>query len=251
MAGGIFISYRREDSRHAAGRLVDRLAHRLPREQLFMDVDAIEPGLDFHRVIDAKLSECDVLLAVIGPHWADSRDATGARRLDNPDDYVRLEIGAALQRDIRVIPVLVDGAPVPNRDSLPEPLKPLTRRNAVRLDHERFGAEADELARRLSGLVGTAHAGSASTGDTPEALPRPAATIEATERDVQRRRIIGRIMWAGAVFLGADAIAIAIALFTDQTSIAARDWFAFFAFLGAFAFVALTVYLAKLGRLGR
>ena len=113
MGGGIFISYRRDDSRHAAGRLVDRLAQIFPRDQLFMDIDAIEPGLDFEEVINEKLEACDVMLAVIGPNWATSRDESGALRLEDPDDFVRLEIAAALKRDIRVIPVLVDGAKIP------------------------------------------------------------------------------------------------------------------------------------------
>jgi hypothetical protein len=97
MSGGIFISYRRDDSRHAAGRLVDRLAQAYHRDQLFMDVDAIEPGLDFLKVINEKVAACDVLLAVIGPAWLEARDEVGARRLDNPDDFVRLEIEAALK----------------------------------------------------------------------------------------------------------------------------------------------------------
>src|SRR5262249_5249834 len=123
MGGGIFISYRRDDSRHAAGRLVDRLAQIFPRGQLFMDVDAIEPGLDFAKVIDAKLEACDVVLAVIGPNWATSRDESGGLRLADPDDFVRLELEAALKRDIRVIPVLVDGAKIPKGDGLPDGLK--------------------------------------------------------------------------------------------------------------------------------
>jgi hypothetical protein len=150
---GIFISCRRDDSRHAAGRLVDRLAQVFPREQLFMDIDAIEPGLGFLKVIEARLADCDVLLAVIGPNWADARDEDGTRRLDDPDDLVRLELEAALSRDIRVIPVLVDGAQLPKADNLPEGLRPLVRRNAVGLAHERFGAEADSLAQALATFV--------------------------------------------------------------------------------------------------
>src|SRR5262245_1856610 len=100
MAGGIFISYRREDSQHAAGRLVDRLAQTFPRDQLCMDVDAIEPGLDFLDVINAKLADCEVMLVVIGPNWLDCRDESGARRLDDTGDFVRLEVEAALGRRI-------------------------------------------------------------------------------------------------------------------------------------------------------
>lgn len=153
MAGGIFISYRRDDSRHAAGRLVDRLAQTFRRDQLFMDVDTIEPGLDFLKVIDDRVAACDVMLAVMGPGWVDARDETGQRRLDNPDDFVRREIEAALARDVRVIPVLVDGASVPRASELPDSLQPLVRRNAVRLTHERFGADAGDLASSLAKVV--------------------------------------------------------------------------------------------------
>ena len=151
--GGIFISYRRDDSRHAAGRLVDRLGQKFTREQLFMDVDAIEPGLDFLKVINQKVSACDVMLAVIGPNWLNAADENGKRRLDNPRDFVRMEVEAALARDIRVIPVLVDGAQMPREEQLPAPLRPIVLRNAVRLAHERFGAEADALAKSLASVV--------------------------------------------------------------------------------------------------
>ncbi len=113
MSGGIFISYRRDDAKHAAGRLVDRLGQTFAKDQLFLDIDNIEPGLDFVKVLSEQVQACDVLQAVIGPGWLDSRDAGGSRRLDNARDFVRIEIEAALARDIRVIPVLVDGAQMP------------------------------------------------------------------------------------------------------------------------------------------
>lgn len=98
MAGGIFISYRRDDSRHAAGRLYQHLVQKFRGERLFMDVDSMEPGVDFVKVLTKTVADCDALIAVIGPGWLDARDETGARRLDNPDDFVRLEIEAALLR---------------------------------------------------------------------------------------------------------------------------------------------------------
>jgi len=153
MAGGIFISYRRDDAKHAAGRLVDRLAKTYARSQLFMDVDGIEPGLDFERVLSEKVEACDVLLAVIGPGWLDAKDSAGTRRLDKPDDFVRIEIAAALARDVRVIPLLVDGARMPTADQLPEPLKQLARRQATRLAHEQFGSDTDTLIANLTRLV--------------------------------------------------------------------------------------------------
>src|SRR5262245_26148209 len=147
--GGIFISYRREDSAHSAGRLYERLAHEFPRGQLLMDVDAIEPGLDFAKVLDEQVSGCDVLLAIIGPNWVGAKTQNGIRRLDDPDDYVRIEIATGLKRDIRVIPILVDGAPMPRAEELPEPLKPLARRNAVQVSHVRFGADTQGLVQVL------------------------------------------------------------------------------------------------------
>ena len=153
MAGGIFISYRRDDAKHAAGRLVDKLEQTYAREQLFFDIDNIAPGLDFVKELSDQVQACDVLLAVIGPSWIDAHNSDGSRRLDSPRDFVRIEIEAALARDIRVVPVLVDGAPMPREDDLPEKLKPLTRRNAVRLTHERFSADAEGLAEALAKAV--------------------------------------------------------------------------------------------------
>jgi hypothetical protein len=103
----IFISYRREDSGASAGRLHDRLREHFGRDNVFMDIDTIEPGLDFTDVIERTVASCDVLIALIGRQWLTSTDAAGQRRLDNPEDFVRLEIAAALKRNIRVIPALV------------------------------------------------------------------------------------------------------------------------------------------------
>src|SRR5215469_12903638 len=123
--GGIFVSYRRQESAHLAGRLYDRLADRFGEGQVFIDVDAIEPGVDFAEEINRAVANCHVLLAVIGPTWLTATDERGRRRLDDPHDIVRLEIEAALARDVRVIPILVEGAAMPGRDDLPESLADL------------------------------------------------------------------------------------------------------------------------------
>jgi TIR domain len=151
--GSIFISYRREDSQHAAGRLFDQLAQKFRRDQLFMDVDAIEPGIDFAEEINKKVAACDVLLAVIGPNWLKAGNEEGRRRIDDPNDFVRLEIEAALQRNVRVIPILVDAAVLPKVNELPESIQPLVRRNAVRIVHERFAAEASDLVAALQRAI--------------------------------------------------------------------------------------------------
>ena len=109
-SGRIFISYRRGDTSATAGRLFDRLEGRFGVGSVFMDVDTIEPGLDFVEVIGGAVGSCDVLLALIGARWLGAVDEHGRRRLDDPDDFVVLEITTALERGIRVIPVLVDGA---------------------------------------------------------------------------------------------------------------------------------------------
>ena len=96
-----------------------------------MDVDHIPAGVDFVEYLPSQVAACDVFLAVIGPNWLDAKDDDGRRRFDNPDDFVMIEIAAALARNIRVIPVLVDGARTPKADKLPNSIKPLVRRNAV------------------------------------------------------------------------------------------------------------------------
>jgi hypothetical protein len=118
-----------------------------------MDVDAIEPGLDFVEVLGQKVDSSDVLLALIGPRWLNAPDGAGRRRLDNSSDFVRLEIEAALRRNIRVIPVLLDGAALPKEDNLPISLRSLATRQAVRLTHERFAADAEGLVQSLARVV--------------------------------------------------------------------------------------------------
>jgi TIR domain len=109
----IFISYRRQETRHLAGRLYDRLADRFGEDRIFMDVDSIEPGVDFSDAIQQAIGSSDVLLALIGPDWLTATDQDGRRRLDDPDDIVRLEVEAALECGVRVIPVLAEGATMP------------------------------------------------------------------------------------------------------------------------------------------
>jgi TIR domain-containing protein len=142
--GRVFISYRRNDSAGYAGRLYDRLADRLGYDRVFMDVDSIEPGVDFGEVIQAAVASCQVLVALIGPGWL-ATDQEGHKRLDDPDDIVRLELEAALSRNIRVIPVLIAGASMPSRQDLPTAVAPLAQRHAFRLSHESFRSDSDHL----------------------------------------------------------------------------------------------------------
>jgi formylglycine-generating enzyme required for sulfatase activity len=150
---GIFISYRRDDSGGHAGRLLDRLSAHFGEDQIFMDIDYIEPGEDFVQVIEEAVGSCEILIALIGRGWPASRDETGRRRLDNPKDFVRLEIAAALDRHIRVIPVLVQGAPIPRPQDLPEDLLPLSRRHAFELSDLRWKHDVDRLIRSLEKIL--------------------------------------------------------------------------------------------------
>jgi hypothetical protein len=109
----IFISYRREDSSAAAGRLHDRLREHYGRDNVFMDVDSIEPGLDFIEAIERTVSSCDVLIALIGRQWLTITDADGQRRLNDPGDFVRHEVATALKRNVRVIPALIQDTRMP------------------------------------------------------------------------------------------------------------------------------------------
>jgi hypothetical protein len=154
MAGRIFINYRRDDSIGMAGRLHDRLAHTFGRAKLFMDVDHIPVGTDFVAHLNSQVAECDVILVVIGPNWLSVKDESGRRRLDDPDDFVAIEIAAALTREIRVIPVLVDGARMPKASELPDSLKPLARRHAVDVRHAHFGHDAEALVARMREALG-------------------------------------------------------------------------------------------------
>ena len=129
----IFVSYRREDSIAYAGRLSDYLTARFGKDQVFMDIDTLKPGEDFVDVLQSTVSSCDVLIAVIGKQWLTAVDENGKPRLQTPDDFVRLEIATALERDVRVIPALVGGASMPRDTELPEALKRLARRHAIQL----------------------------------------------------------------------------------------------------------------------
>jgi len=145
----IFISYRREDSLGHTGRLFDRLGKHFGKAHVFMDIAGIEPGLDFVEAIDKAVGSCDVFIVVIGKQWLSAKDADGKRRLDNPEDFIRLELATALKRNIRVIPVLIQGATTPSSEDLPEDLKMLSRRQAQEVSDNRFDFDAGELIKTI------------------------------------------------------------------------------------------------------
>jgi hypothetical protein len=182
-SGRIFLNYRREDTAYAAGWLYARLAERFGGGQVFKDVDSIEPGEDFVQAVAAAVGSCDVLLALIGDRWLTITGADGTRRLDDPGDFVRLEIEAALTRDIRVVPILVAGARMPDATDLPPSLAKLVRRQALELSPSRFDSDLSRLLRVLDSTLAEAQAPPAGQE------PAPAALALWTERDPRTRRM--------------------------------------------------------------
>src|ERR1700728_52475 len=179
----IFISYRRDDTEGEAGRLFDDLVRAYGDDSVFMDVAGIQPGLDFRKAIDTNVSGCGVLLAVIGPTWAAITGSDGTRRLDNANDYVRLEIATALARNIPVIPVLVHDAHMPALDLLPDDLKDLRYRNSVELTHARWNSDVALLIGALKSYVSVNQAHKTETvhATIPVQLPAPQSAAPQAE----------------------------------------------------------------------
>jgi hypothetical protein len=150
---GIFLSYRRGDTAGWAGRLHDSLKALIPGVQIFMDVEDIPPGVRFADYIREAVGSCDALVALIGPSWVTATDGEGRRRLDNPDDFIRLEIVSALERDVRVIPTLVGGAAMPDRKVLPDALKPLCDRQNFEIADRVWEDSCKRLAEALKKLL--------------------------------------------------------------------------------------------------
>jgi glycerophosphoryl diester phosphodiesterase len=185
-AGRVFISYRRQDTAWPARQLYDVLVDELGADRVFKDVDDIEPGDDFVERIQSAVGSCEVLLALIGPQWLTVTDANGGRRIDDPEDFVRLEVETALDRDdVRVIPILVDNAKMPTPQQLPKELAALTRRQAVEINPVNF--DTRRLLRVLNHTlnnarsepaeqaIGGSRAGVRPPGTTPS-VPRVEAT---------------------------------------------------------------------------
>jgi hypothetical protein len=177
MASGIFVSYRRDDTRHVAGRLADDLAPHFGAGNIFRDIEAIDPGVDFVLALEQALKSCMVMLVLIGPQWIDVRDAQGRRRLDSEHDWIRTEIGEALRRGIRVIPILVETALLPAEDSLPPDLRALIRRQALELSDSRWRGDVQRLVETLAKVPGLrrltmADSAAAATASAPP--PKPA-----------------------------------------------------------------------------
>ena len=218
MTGKLFISYRRDDTAGHVGRVHDRLALEFGRDLLFMDVDAIPLGMNFIKILHEEVAKCDALLAVIGPNWLEVRDKAGRRRLDDPYDYVRIEIAAALERDIPVIPILLDRAEIPRVDQLPKDIEELALRNGLYVRHASFHGDMDRLIAGLGTLLGRLDPPPASA--TPRssaqerAPPSVAGRTVAAEPAKQDQGASARAPWRrpAAIALG-GSIVVAAALF--------------------------------------
>jgi formylglycine-generating enzyme required for sulfatase activity len=150
MPRNIFISYRRDDSRYQARMVYTAFTQVVPRDSVFMDIDAIPPGANFRKILKDWVDQCEILLALIGPGWIDAADpTTGRRRLDNPSDFVRIEIAEALAREIPVVPMLLDGTPMPKIDQLPADLKELVDRQAEIVEYRTFDTDVARLIQKL------------------------------------------------------------------------------------------------------
>jgi hypothetical protein len=185
----IFINYRRSDAEGEAGRLFDELTKQLGSDAVFMDVAAIEPGRDFRKAIDQSVADCSVLLAVMGREWLSAQDVCGQRRLDDPNDFVRIELASALRRDIPVVPVLVRGAKMPLAEELSEDLRELAFRNAVELTHARWKYDVQVLLTALRPYIGgpAAYPPAAQAPSIPVAAP--ASAIDPAIKDRVTREL--------------------------------------------------------------
>lgn len=146
---GVFVNYRRSDTQYAAARLADALERSFGRGQIFRDLQGIPVGHEFAAVLRDVLSDCHTMLVVIGDHWLDAHDERGQRRLDDHEDWVRQEIEAALARNIRVVPVLIDLATLPTESVLPPTIRRLVHRHAVRLTDANWDQDVATLIERL------------------------------------------------------------------------------------------------------
>lgn len=148
----VFISYRVQDSAGETGRLVDALKDAFYEDQIFVDIEKLEPGVDFTEALARSLDSCDILLAIIGPEWAGRPDSQNITRIKKPDDWVRIELETALKRNIRLIPVLVSGASLPAVNEIPESLLPLLKRQTIELSNKRWKYDTEQLINFLETL---------------------------------------------------------------------------------------------------
>jgi hypothetical protein len=178
---GIFLSYRREDTAPYARLLQRDLTERFPDARVFMDLDSVEAGVDFAEAIKEAVDSCAVLVALIGRQWATLVDEKGQRRLDNPDDLVRFEVQTALERGVRVIPVLVDGARPFRQQDLPSKLHKFARLNALELSYGRLQYDVDRLLDQVQRVLAT----TSSTGIMRDSLQSQLERLQDQLADIE------------------------------------------------------------------
>lgn len=197
----IFINYRVHDTAGETGRLVDRLKQHFYPDQIFMDIDKIEPGLDFTKAIAKSLESCDIMLAVIGPNWLGKKEGSDTTRIKEKNDWVKTEIATALERDIRVIPVLVDGGELPAAAELPEDLQPLLLRQTYEISNKRWDYDTGELIKFLK---------------RQGVQSRPEANVT---NDVKpKKSFLARFSWLGFILIGIIIAAVILSKDTDTSN---------------------------------
>lgn len=217
MPSGIFISYRRQDAQMAAGRLADCVKEAFGSASIFRDVETIDPGVDFVEALDRALKECVAMLVVIGPQWLGITDKHGRRRLDDPNDWTRIEVATALKRNIRVVPVVLDGTAMPDDTELPDDLKALSRRQALDLSDKRWRADVERLVDTLARIPGL-------TRVPPEPAPAP---VEPSKPDTlmdqvkapldkAARGVKKTFMWIGGVMVALVVLGVLVDESTDS-----------------------------------
>ncbi|MEM9087723.1 MAG: SUMF1/EgtB/PvdO family nonheme iron enzyme [Cyanobacteria bacterium P01_F01_bin.53] len=189
----IFISYRRNDSIAEVGRIYDHLSNHFGQNSIFMDTDDIDAGDDFREQVTTAVGQCQILLVVIGKNWLQAKDAVGNRRLDNPADWVRLEIETALTRNIRVIPVLLTGAEMPAVQNLPTALQPLAYRNAAQVRHN---PDFRRDIQRVVGVIEKHFDTLSSQPESPPPAPKPSVPARLGNR-IRRRRVMQILGFTG------------------------------------------------------
>ena len=192
----IFISYRRQDTAAYAGRIYDRLAAKYGEHNVFMDIDRIEPGQDFVDAINHSVAEAGVLLVLIGREWIKMTDKSGIPRLDNPEDFVRLEILAGLEQKTVIIPVLLADVEMPSAQALPAPLQPFARRNAIEISDSRFHSDVDRLIEAIEKIF------------NPQRAPVP--PIKPEQRNQSSTPFISASSRPNMNFIAAAVVAVAL-----------------------------------------
>lgn len=213
----VFISYRRADSAGYTRSMYNSLTQTFSDQQIFMDVDDIKAGTDFVSVLEERLENCEVLLVMIGKHWLDIRDEQGQPRLDNPQDWVRTEIATALKRNLRVIPILIEGATMPKEEALPDELKPLVRRQALMLSNYGFNYQISHIISVISELIPVEknHTATQDNQEKPALSPShsPSPKTDKVTRSIAKTKNIAKtlksfFMWIGIIVFSLLMLAI-------------------------------------------